>query len=87
MNRLKVELVEADVEIGFCLVDLAHQQSNTGDSSAAARILQDADEVLADIDRRLRDLTTADQACFAPLVAELRRELAQAKSSGQPPGR
>jgi hypothetical protein len=72
-DRLEVGFVEADVEIGFNLVDLAGEPSNSANS---ARILADAAGVLDDIDLRLTRLGDADRASFAPLVAELRRELA-----------
>jgi hypothetical protein len=78
--RIKVEFVEADVEIGFNLVDLARQESKSGDSSLFLRILDDADGVLADIDQRLGRLSSADRASFGPLVAELRREVELVKS-------
>lgn len=71
-DRLEVGFVEADVEIGFHLVDLAGEPSN---ASEVARILRDADGVLDDIDQRLSRLDDADRSSFAPLVAELRREL------------
>lgn len=84
--RIEVELVEADVEIGFNLVDLASQESKRGDFSFVARVLGDADGVLADIDRRLAELSSTDRASFGPLVAELRREIELAKSCNSRPG-
>ena len=75
-DRIEVGFIEADVEIGFSLVDLADEQSKCGNSASVARILHDADDVLDDIGRRLSRLAVADQASFGPLVAELRRELA-----------
>ena len=85
-GRTEVEFVEADVEIGFNLVDLARQESKDGDSSLVARILDDADGVLADIDQRLSRLGHAGRAPFGPLVAELRREVEHAKSRNSRPG-
>jgi hypothetical protein len=79
-DRIEVEFVEADVEIGFNLVDLAQQESGSGDASCLARILGDADGVLDDIDHRLPHLSNADRASFGPLIAELRREVELAKS-------
>jgi hypothetical protein len=80
-DRLEIGFVEADVEIGFNLVDLAAEPSN---SSLVARILGDAADVLDDIDRRLTGLGDADRASFDPLVAELRRELDQLKTRNAP---
>jgi hypothetical protein len=62
------------------VVDLAGQEFQSGHSAAVTRVLQDADDVLDDIERRLARLGDADRASFAPLVAELRREVADAKS-------
>ena len=73
-DRLEVGFVEADVEIGFNLIDLAG--SHAGNPTTVARILGDAAGVLNDIDLRLSRLSAAQRASFAPLVAELRRELA-----------
>lgn len=79
-NRMEVEFVEADVEIGFKLVDLAGEEFESGHSSVANRVLHDADGVLDDIESRLPRLEASDRACLRPLVAELRREVDQAKS-------
>ena len=81
-NRIEVEFVEADVEIGFNLVDLAGQEFQSGHSLTATRVLHDADAVLHDIDQRLSLLSSADRECFRPLIEELRRELDAAKSRG-----
>lgn len=79
-SRIAVDLVEADVEIGFNLVDLAREELQSGHSSVAERVLQDADDVLHDIDQRLSQLDTANRECFGPLIAELRREVSVAKA-------
>jgi hypothetical protein len=71
-DRLEVGFLEANVEIAFGLVDLAGEPTNC---AAVARILADAAGVLDDIDLRLSRLGDADRVSFAPLVAELRREL------------
>ncbi len=75
-DRLEVGFVEADVEIGFNLIDLAGEPSHAGNPTTVARILGDAAGVLDDIDLRLSRLSAAHRATYAPLVAELRRELA-----------
>ena len=79
-NRVEVEFVEADVEIGFNLVDLAEREFQSGDSSVAERVLRDADDVLQDIEQRLARLDGAVRERFRPLVEELRREVCVAKS-------
>jgi hypothetical protein len=75
-----VHLVEADVEIGFNLVDMAREEFESGRSSVAERVLRDADGVLEEIELRLSQLDTANRECFGPLIAELRREVSVAKS-------
>ena len=76
---LSVGFVEADVEIGFNLVDLARENP-----SDAKRILYDAQLVLDDIDQRLSRFSDADRAPFGPLVAELRREFDLVRASAGP---
>lgn len=85
-DRIEVEFVVADVEIGFNLVDLAEHESKSGDLSILARVLHNVDDVLHDIDRRLSRLGEADKASFEPLVAELRREVQLAKARTSSPG-
>jgi hypothetical protein len=63
-------LVEADLDIGFCLVDLA--ESYPAD---LARLLANAEGVYAEVLARLNRLQPAERGSFQPLVAELRRAL------------
>lgn len=70
------------MEIGFNLVDMARREFESGRSTAATRVLQDADDVLIDIEQRLSRLDDGNRDCFGPLLAELRRELSVAKSWG-----
>jgi hypothetical protein len=63
-------LVEADIEIGFCLIDLA--ESYPAD---AARLLGNAADVYAEVLARFNRLQPAERGSFEPLVAELRRAL------------
>ncbi len=69
-HRVRVELVEADLEIGFNLVDLA--QCNPSDSP---RVLADAERAYNDILARLKRLDPSDDSRFRPLVSELRRAI------------
>jgi hypothetical protein len=69
-HRVRIELIEADLEIGFSLVDLA------GSSPAdAVRLLSDAEQVYDDILARLKRLEPSEESAFHPLVAELRRAI------------
>lgn len=79
-GRVAIELVEADCEIGFGLVDIAEMESNSGDRELARRALEDADKVVLDIERRLARLTERNRAPFEPLVGELRRQISLARS-------
>ena len=69
-QRVSVELVEADIEIGFCLVDLV--ESCPAD---AARLVANAEEVYEDALARITRLEPAEQSSFEPLVNELRRAI------------
>jgi hypothetical protein len=77
-HRVSVELVEADIEIGFCLVDLA--ESCPAD---ATRLVANAEEVYEDLLARLTRLEPLERSNFQPLVTELRRAIDLAL----PPGR
>jgi hypothetical protein len=69
-HRIAVELVEADLEIGFNLTGLA--ESDLADS---IRILSDAEDVYQDILARVAKLDPRDRENLAPLVGELRRAI------------
>jgi hypothetical protein len=79
-DRIEVGFVEADVEIGFTLVDLAEAECGCGNSSSASRVLKDAEDVFHDIEQRLQRLNIQERGCFHSLVSELRREIDLAKS-------
>lgn len=79
-NRMAIELVEADCEIGFSLVDVAEMESDSGDRELAVRALDDADKVVLDIEQRLVRLAERNRTPFGPLVCELRRQIKQARS-------
>ena len=69
-HRVSVELVEADIEIGFCLVDLVESCP-----AEAARLVANAEEVYEDVVTRLTRLEPSEQSNFEPLVTELRRAI------------
>lgn len=78
-TRVRVEFVEADFEIGFNLVDMAEAEGICNHPTEAVRALKEAEDVFADIQRRLQGLATADSRHFEPLVGELRRAIDLAK--------
>ncbi len=69
-HRVRVELVEADLEIGFSLIDLVEACP-----SEAARLVSDAEEIYQDVLARLQRLENSERRNFAQLVAELRRAI------------
>lgn len=75
-DKIVVELIEADVDIGFALVDEAKAYLATGQPKATSRALHDAVDIVADIELRLQRLGSPESAPFHPLVAELRNEIA-----------
>ena len=75
-NKISIQLIEADVEIGFALVDEAKAYHASGQPEFSARALQDAEDVVADIERRLERLGDSESGPFHPLVIELRKEIA-----------
>lgn len=79
-TRMSIELVEADCEIGFGLVDIAEMESHSGHHEIAVRALDDADKVILDIEQRLVRLAERNRTPFEPLVCELRRQIQQARS-------
>jgi len=78
-DRIAVDLVEADVEAAFSLVDLAEAAVGQGNSVFAADALERAEEVFGDIEGRLAGLGAGARTPLAELAAELRREIDLAK--------
>ena len=78
-HQVLIQLIEADVDIGFGLVDDAKAYRIGGRSEFLVRALQDASEIVADIERRLQQIGDSESAPFLPLVAELRNEIAAAE--------
>jgi hypothetical protein len=63
-------LVEADIEIGFRLVDMLDALPSETSGLAAA-----VETVYADVLARVKRLPPSEQDSFEPLVAELRRSI------------
>lgn len=77
--QVLIQLIEADVDIGFGLIDEAKACRLSGQTEFSLRALQEATEVVADIERRLQGLGDCESEPFLPLVAELRNEIAAVK--------
>lgn len=77
-DKVLIQLLEADVDIGFGLVDEAKAFRASGQSEFSFRALQDAEAVLRDIERRLQRLGESESGPFHPLLTELRNQIAAA---------
>lgn len=77
-DKIRIQLIEADVEIGFSLIDEANAYRASGHSDFSLRVLRNAEDIVADIELRLRRLGEAESGPFHPLLTELRNELAAA---------
>lgn len=77
-EQVRIQLIEANVDIGFGLVDTARAYRASGQPEFSLRALYDAAEIVADIERRLRQLGDPKAGPFLPLVDELRKEIAAA---------
>ena len=75
-DKILIELIEADVDIGFGLVDEARSYRASGQPELSSRVLQNAEDILADIERRLQRLGDSESAPFRLLVTALRNEIA-----------
>lgn len=78
-DQVRIQLVEADVDIGFALVDEAKAYFASGHPEFSSRALQQAAEIVFDIERRLERLGSSEAGPFQPLLAELRDEIAAAE--------
>ena len=78
-DQVLIQLIEADVDIGFALVDEAKSYRLSAQPEFSSRALQQATDMVADIERRLLELADSESIPFLPLLAELRYEIATAK--------
>ena len=74
--QVLIQFIEADVDIGFGLVDEAKACRATGQVEFSVRALQEAAAIVADIERRLHELGDSESEPFLPLIAELRNQIA-----------
>lgn len=75
-DKVLVQFIEADVDIGFGLLDEAMAFLASGHPELSVRVLQDAAGIVADIERRLERLSESESGPFHPLIAELRNQIA-----------
>lgn len=74
-EKIRIQLIEADVEIGFTLVDEANAYRACGRAEFSQAVLQNAQAIIADIELRLRRLGDSQSGPFRPLLTELRNEI------------
>jgi hypothetical protein len=79
-NRTLRELIEANIEQVFSLVDMAEEQTVLGNPGSSVEILQAAETVFADIERRIFPLSAPEASPFLPLLTESRRAIENARS-------
>ncbi len=75
-EQVMVQLIEADVDIGFGLVDEAKAYRLQGNTQFSARAVEEAESIVVDIEQRLERLSEDEGGPFRALVAELRNEIA-----------
>jgi len=74
-ERLKTEFVEADIEMGFRLVDMAESEWKDGRETDRSRLLHDAEGIFQDLGQRIRRFDATRRQLFEPLMGELRRAI------------
>lgn len=85
-DKVLIQLIEADVETGFALVDEAKAFRASGQPECSLRVLQNAEAIVADIESRLQRLSELESGPFHPLILELRSEIADARAPSLDPG-
>jgi aryl-alcohol dehydrogenase-like predicted oxidoreductase len=83
-DKIAVQFIEAAVEAGFALVDEARVYRASGQPQFSSRVRQDAEEIIADIERRLQRLGDSESRPFHCLITELRNEIAALEREPNP---
>ena len=78
-DKVLIQFIEADVDIGFGLIDEAKAFCASGQPELSVRVLQDAAGIVVDIECRLQRLSDSESGPFHPLVTELRNQIAAAQ--------
>ena len=79
-DRVRVELIEADVDVVFSLVDDPRAEYHEAMQSSPEPQLEDANKVLTDIEDRLSKLDAPHSARFRALARSFGRRFAPRKS-------
>ena len=83
-DKIAVQLIEAEVEAGFALLDEARAYRASGQPQSSSRVRQDAEEIIADIEHRLQRLGDSESRPFQALITELRNEIAALEREPKP---
>jgi hypothetical protein len=75
-DQIAIQLIEADVDIGFALVDEAKAYRAAGQSQFSVGAIKEAARVLVAIEERLQRLGEYETRPFVNLIRELRKEIA-----------
>ena len=78
-DRVRVELIEADVDMAFSLLDDAHAKYHESNAEFAHAALEDANKVVMDIEDRLLKLYAPHSARFRALARSFGRRFAPRK--------
>lgn len=84
VRRVSVDVLEADADIGFSLVDMAEAERRIEDFVAASRALQEAENVYSGIKVRMARLSGEQCAGLEGLLGELRRAIDAARQRAMP---
>jgi hypothetical protein len=76
---MRIEMIEADVDMTFSLVDDAREEFHQGNVEFAHAALDDVNRVVKDIEGRPAKLGAERSAPFRPLVDELRKAIREAQ--------
>jgi hypothetical protein len=81
-ERVPRELIFADFEVAFSLIEMATSEANRGNAPLVTQLLRKAEGMLNDIEGRLLRMTVAQRQTFEPRCDELREAIAKAVNGG-----
>lgn len=81
-ERVPREIIDADFEVAFSLIEMAQSESNRDNKSLASQLLRRAEGMLEDIRGRLQRMTAAQRESFEKRCEELSRAIELARLPG-----
>ena len=82
-ERVPRELIDADFEIAFSLVEMATTESSHGNTQIASQLLQRAEGILASVRERLLRIDASRAQAFEARCVELGEAIESAKISDE----